>query len=113
VRSHLLLALGLILAQGCNGSRSGLVGGSSVHESPDSAVGAPVSHTGVVRGIEESPDKITVTIQPYAALYHLPRSHPSFDAYRRILQSSIDGHHPVRFTYQDEGTVLTHVELAP
>jgi hypothetical protein len=113
VRSHLLLALGLTLAQGCDGSRSGLATTSSVHQSADSAAPAPVRHAGVVERIDEKPDEIAVAIAPYQAIFHLSRRDPSFDAYRNILQASIDGHRPVRFTYRVEGTVLTHVEPAP
>jgi hypothetical protein len=90
-----------------------VLAGFSVHEPSDSAIRAPPGQTGVVAWIDERPDKIDVTIPPYAAVYHLLRSHLSFGAYRRILQSSLDGKRTIMFTYQTEGMMLTYLELTP
>src|SRR5262249_43366738 len=45
-------------------------------------------HTGVVERIDDEPGRVAVGIRPYQAIYYLPRSDPSFDAYRRVLQTS-------------------------
>ena len=65
---------------------------------------------GVVERLVQHASGVDISFSPYAAVYHLPASHPAHRAYLALLRRSLATGRPVRFGYTVGNNEITIVE---